>query len=54
MCGVEFVMSSVISQCQISGGVGGGGEGRGLVRINIFNLLKALIVKFLEIASLNR
>ena len=33
---------------------GGGGEGRGQVLLNFFKPLKALIVKFLEIASVNR
>ena len=51
MCDVEFVMSSVRCRYQISGGVGvGWGKGRGQVSLNFF---KALMVKFLEIASVN-
>ena len=52
MSSFKFVMSSVRCRCQISFGVGGGGQGPGIVKI--FKLLKALIGKFLEIASVNR
>ena len=51
-------MSSVRCRCLISGrvGVGGGGgwvgQGPGIVKC--FKPLKALIVKFLEIVSVNR
>ena len=35
-------------------GGGGGGEGRDRVSLNLFKSLKALSVKFLEIASVNQ
>ena len=56
VCDVKFVMSSVRCRCHISGGVGvgGGGEGRGQVLLNLFKPLKELMVKFLEISSVNR
>ena len=53
MCDIKFVMSSVRCRCQISGGVGVG-KGRGQVSLNFFEPLKALIIKFWEIASVNR
>ena len=59
VCDFEFVMLSVRCQCQISVrvGMGGGGKGPGIIKFFkplIFKPLKALIVKFLEIASVNR
>ena len=54
MCNVEFVMSSVRCRCQISFGVGVGGGGQGPGMVKFFKPLKALIGKFLEIASVNR
>ena len=55
MSHVEFVISRVRCRCQISGGVlvGGGGVGQGRVSLNFSKLLKVLIIKFLEIASVN-